>query len=226
MLLGSATLCITRIAIPCTNCAMQPSLQKRGWGLAVTVLLVMSLWANGAEEPVYIDFGKTTYTSAPGERFNVTVQLRSPLEGGLSSYGVKLLFPSTEAIVEKLTFLEPALNFNGPQGSPAITEFGPGFAAVKGTIDFFAQPMQYFSGTRIVEFEVLNLSSGEYALSLELYRTLGPTESIFVNGGGSVLDQRLVFGSATVVPEPGSIIVFLLAGAIASSRRILRRRTV
>ena len=159
-----------------------------------------------------IGFDQTDYTTEAGQALVVSVKFASPPAAGLFSYGLKLthepdpfLVPSTSAIL-----VPAALDFNGAAGAGATKAIDPGFAGVKGTVDLFAAPIQYYPGSPLASFELHYQTPGHYNLGLEIFRTLGPSESIFVDGNGAVLDNNLSFSTAKVevVPEPSVLAFF------------------
>ena len=115
--------------------------------------------------------------------------------------------------------MPPYIDFNGVMGPGAFRGTGEGFAGVKGTVDVFSETGQGYGQSLLATFNVTGQKLGDYAFLLELYNTLGPTESIFVDNAGKVWDRNISFGIArfhvvTVVPEPGS--VFLIGmGSLA-----------
>jgi hypothetical protein len=89
---------------------------------------------------------------------------------------------------------------------------------VKGTVSFSVQPLTSYPGALLATFLVTDRTlsaGGSYQIGLSLFRTLGPTETVFVDGAGHALDGGITFGSAEieVVPELRSTeFIFLAAG--------------
>jgi hypothetical protein len=163
---------------------------------------------------ISVQFDQEEYFLQPSSLTPVGVELGTAIPEGLFSFGVRMVYdPILGGVVnEDAILVPPALDYNGAQGPGALKAVGQGFAAVKGTVDALAFPAVYYAGSELATFNVTALTPGDYAVTLELYRTLGPTESIFVSGNGVTLDSQIRFGTAIfhVVPEPAS---GFLAGA-------------
>lgn len=210
-----------------------------GWCLGLKGRLAAVLCQAGLLLPlcgqgfVDVQFDRADYSVVPSSLTAVTIELGSAIPEGLFSYGVRLVYDSIlgRMVNENDIFVPPPLNYNGAHGVGAIRAVGEGFAAVKGTVDALAIPAVYYVGTELVTFNILALTPGDYTVSLELYRTLGPTESVFVSGTGAVLDSQLRFGTAVihVVPEPACSVLAgggLLGGLLLrwSGVRLLNRK--
>ncbi|MFO1499877.1 MAG: hypothetical protein U1G07_16040 [Verrucomicrobiota bacterium] len=169
-----------------------------------------------------VHFDQSSYRVSPDGSVAIGVLIDPVPLSGLFSYGMKVVFDDAFARVESASAisLPPPLDYNGVQGPGADRLVGSGFAAVKGTVNFELSPGQAYSGALLATFNVKNLvgAAGQsYPLSLELYRTLGPTESVFVTGAGETLDGQLAFGTTTidVVPEPRAwfLVLLVIAGS-------------
>lgn len=196
---------------------------------AVTALLFAFPFF-GSAQPVRIDFDQPHYQASLGTPIAIRTRLDAPVPAGLFSYGLRLVFdPRAGGLITEGGIITPApLNFNGVEGPGALKSIETDNAAVKGTIDVFADPQVYFAGTDFVVFDISFSNPGEYELGLASFRTLGPTESIFVSGDGTDLDDLIQFGTATltVVPEPGVARLVILGGfAWFLLDRVARRRT-
>lgn len=186
--------------------------------MEMKALLFLSLfWLAGPgvlrAQNLSLGFDQTDYATEVGQALMVSVQFASPPPAGLFSYGLKLTHePDPFLVATKSAIMVPAsLDFNGAAGPGAVKAIDPGFAGVKGTVDLFAAPIQYYPGSQLATFELHYQTPGHYNLGLEIFRTLGATESVFVDGNGGVLDNNITFGTAKVevVPEPT---VLALAG--------------
>jgi hypothetical protein len=183
-----------------------------------------------AQGTFQVHFDQSRYTVSPGGTVQIGVVMESVPEVGLFSYGVRLVSGSLAGVQGASGIVVPApLDFNGVLGPGAIRLVENGAAGVKGTIDFFANPVQYYRGTLLATFLVKDLNGTigtSDPLSLEIYRTLGGNESVFVDAAGSGMDSQIIFGSAVldVVPEPRSQWLLLLSGVVigleASGRRL------
>jgi hypothetical protein len=101
---------------------------------------------------------------------------------------------------------------------------GPGSAGAKGSVDPSVLPPQGYTGSALASFQITDLSLApgkSYQLRLELFRTLGPTESVFVSGQGDQLDGNISFGTAfvEVVPEPSIFWILLTAALVIALTR-------
>lgn len=160
--------------------------------------------------------------------FRVSIVLAPVPGAGILSYGVTLKFDDSAFELGRPSIEIPAgLNFNGFAGPGALSDSGPGFVSVKGTVDFLGQAVVRYDAALIlsVVLEPKNVEVGQTTLlDLEPYFTAGPNESLFIDGNGQVLDSQLAFQSAIVefVPEPSSATLLAIGAAILGSRR--RRR--
>jgi hypothetical protein len=183
------------------------------------------IWAIGVALPLSVvgqgtfrvRFDQTSYVVTPESTLTVGIVIDPAPLSGLFSYGMKVVFDEAFARVEAASAISvpPPLDFNGVLGPGADRSIGSGFAAVKGTVDFFLSPPQNYGGSLLANISVKNLvnEAGQtYPLSIEIYRTLGPSESVFVNGAGEALDRQLTFGTALVhvVPEPSGLVLMIL----------------
>lgn len=201
------------------------------------------IWAMGAILPLAanaqgtfrVRFDQNSYSITPGGTVSVGVVIDPAPEFGLFSYGLKVAFDEAWARVANASAITvPApLDHNGVLGPGAIRLVQDGLAAVKGTVDFLASPPEFYSGTVLATIQLQDIGGqpGEsYPITLDIYQTLEPTESVFVTGAGETLDGFLDFGSAivTIVPEPSTALllspcIFLLWSAHQRRSRFWRR---
>ena len=157
-------------------------------------------------------FDQSIYQAAPGETFEVQVLIdgdvataaADAVANGLFSYGWQFEFDSAKASVDGL--LVPAeLNYFGFAAGASVTT-GPGLAAAEGNIDQVA--FTPYQDSLLATVTLKNLVRPDsYDLTLSLAPHF-PTEQLFVDGQGNVLDDTIVLGTAKVlvaVPEPGTI---------------------
>jgi len=176
--------------------------------------------------PLYVALDQLNYRVEPlASSFRVSVVL-APIPGaGIVSYGITLKFDSDAFELGRPGLEIPAgLNFNGFAGPGALSDSGPGFISVKGTVDLLGQAIVRYDAPLVVSIILApkNAVPGETSvLSLEPYFTAGPEESLFIDGDGRVLDRDLIFGSATVefVPEPSTRALLGLGAALLCARR-------
>jgi hypothetical protein len=178
---------------------------------------------------IRIGFDQAAYTGRPGLPVAIGVELDSPVPAGLFSYGVVLFYDPVAGRVTDLNsiIVPPQLDFNGVAGPGAFKQVADGTAGAKGTVDFFAQSgTDAYTGRLLATFNFLPQTPGEYLLSLTLFNTLGPTESIFIAGDGSKLDDIIGFGTARleVIPEPTSLALLMWGGLAIFLKRSLKLR--
>lgn len=190
--------------------------------------LCLLAWPVMAQGTFQVRFAQPAYSIAPGTSTAVSVLIDPVPEPGLFSFGLKMAFDEAMARVESAASISipPPLDFNGVLGPGAIKSVGSGFATAKGTVNFFVTPVPYAES--LLATFVLSDQSGavgqSYSITLDIHRTLGPAESVFVTGAGGVLDLQLGFGSAlvTVVPEPGSWLLIFAGGCVFLVRSAFR----
>jgi len=186
----------------------------------LTTLFLAGVLSASAQDYA-IGFDQSDYYATVDEPVSIRVSIDPLVPARLFSYGVKLVYaPSLGLVIHPADIIVPPyIDFNGVLGPGALRGTGEGFAGVKGTVDVFTETGQGYGQSLLATFNVTGQKLGDYAFLLELYNTLGPTESIFVDNAGKVWDRNISFGIARfhvvpVVPEPSS--VFLMAmGSLA-----------
>ena len=181
----------------------------RVWRLKLCLLAgVIGPAAGYAQGTFSVNFQQPVYPIPAGGTIPINV-LIDPVPGaGLFSYGISVSFNPIQAAIELTQITPPEeLNFNGVRGPGAISSVGNGIASIKGTVDVSVQPLRPYMGSLLATVLVTDHSGkigGSYTLGLSIYRTLGSSEHVFVDGSGQVLDGNIVFGTTTlnVVPEP------------------------
>ncbi len=124
------------------------------------------------------------------------------LAAGLFSFGVRVGFNGDQARFFNLDDLQAAPPLDFFEFSPgAFEQTGPGFGGIKGNIDQAASPLDPYGGIVLGEFSLTNLAPrpAAYSLTLDFFETLPATEQIFLDGNGVVLDDQIVFGTASVI---------------------------
>lgn len=193
--------------------------------IALAILPVLAPVRAQGDAPLPIGFDSSEYHVAPGASFSVSVVLPA-LPNGLFSYGVRLALPvpDVSATGSQSIVVPTPLDFNGTAGPGALQQITGNFLGVKGTVDFNAVNAAY-KGALLTTFNLKNEAGigQSYTLTLDVFRTLGESETVFVDGVGNNLDPRIVFGSATVlvVPEPSLTALICLACALVV---VTRRR--
>lgn len=197
-------------------------------GVLGALMLGLSGFAGAA---VSVHTEKPTYVIAPGQEFDIRVFLDADdalvgdqaLDKGLFSFGVKLVFDPLKLSIAGVSGITApsALNFNGFNAG-ALRQVGTGFAGVKGNIN--QNVFEVYEDTLIATFRVKDLSGGgTYGVGLQLHKTLGDSEQLFLDGDGNVLDGGASFVGAqvTAVPEPS---IALMLGAGMGVLGVLARR--
>ncbi len=193
-------------------------------GLSVAGAILLATSSVGADA-VNVGFDQASYQVAPGQAYSVNVVLPA-LPNGLFSYGIRLILPAGKALAAASdSVVVPApLNFNGTAGAGALKEIGADALGVKGTVDFETIAASYH-GTLLATFNLQNVAAAgqTYSLSLDLFRTLGATETLFVDGAGVPLDQSIALGSALVVviPEPSTLSLLALPLLVRMAGRMV-----
>lgn len=198
-------------------------------GLSLTAGAVPS----AAQAAIRIHTELDRYEVMPGGVFDIQVYLDADdslpgdqaLLDGLFSYGVRLDFdPGKLALAGPGAIRVPdALNFSGFSAG-ASQQVGAGFAGVKGNIDQML--LVPYEQSLIASFRVQDISGGgTYEVALSPHRTLGPSEQLFVDGMGQVLDAQMQFATAQIVavPEPSMVSMFLAGVGIVAYGAYRRR---
>lgn len=168
------------------------------------LLLFWAVRLADAQSAFTVGFDKQRYDVLPGETIPLNIVIDPAPGAGLFSYGLELLFDPASGLVasEDAISVPAGLNFNGPKGPGALKAVGAGFAGVKGTVDFFAEPSPPYLGSSVATFNFTDNAPSPTPLRLDLFLTLGANESVFVDGLGNVLDDKITFGSATINRRP------------------------
>lgn len=204
----------------CYFSRIENPLSASGWKpRAILPGFVASLFLLWNAAGVTVDFGAGEYVAIQGGTVLITVEIDyepgDPMD--LFSYGVRVIPGSTESIMVVNISVPPELDFLGFRGPGALVDTSVDVLGVKGTIDVLADPRTNYGGSLLATFELAFFELGEVTLDLELFRTLGPTEDVFVAGDGTTLDENITFGSATVnvltVEEVFPKIILAFAGA-------------
>ncbi|MDZ4779225.1 MAG: PEP-CTERM sorting domain-containing protein [Planctomycetia bacterium] len=172
-------------------------------------------------------FDQSIYQVAPGESFDVQVLIdgdvataaADAVANGLVSYGWQFDFDGAKASVDGLV-VPAELNYFAFAAGASITS-GPGLAGAEGNIDQVTFTPYQDSLLATVTLKNLALAPDSYDLTLSLAPHF-PTEQLFVDGQGNVLDDTIVLGTAKVlvaVPEPGTITLAGIGVCIAATCR-------
>ena len=191
------------------------------------LLGLMGFSGNAADGSLKVGFEQPQYQVNVGQAFSVNVAL-PPLPNGLFSYGIRLILPAGKVVAgsSDAAVVPLPINFNGTAGPGAFRQVTTDFIGVKGTVNF-GGTLEAYKGALLTSFNLKNQAGvGEtYTLTLDLFRTLGPTETVFVDGLGVNLDPLVTFGSAsvTVVPEPSVAVLLVLPLAWKLVSRLMEK---
>jgi hypothetical protein len=163
-----------------------------------------------AQATTRVEFPRPAYEILLGQEFIAPVRINPLPPAGLFSYGLIVTVEGPGGLVG-ITTLSPqaSLGFDGLNGvgNRGVVADAGRFAS-KGSADVFPSAKPNHTDPELGTIRVAGLPAGTYTLRLSTHNTLGPTESVFVDGQCRSLDERLAFGSAvlTVVAKPqGSI---------------------
>jgi hypothetical protein len=182
---------------------------------------------NAADTSLKVGFEQPQYQVNVGQAFSVNVAL-PPLPNGLFSYGIRLNLPAGKVVASTsdAAVVPLPINFNGTAGAGALRQITTDLIGVKGTVNFDGA-LEPYKVALLTTFSLKNQAGvGEtYTLTLDLFRTLGSTETVFVDGLGVNLDPLITFGSAsvTVVPEPSVAVLLALPLAWTLVSRIMKK---
>lgn len=213
----------------------------RQWGrIAAAVSLFVA--GGAAHAGVMLHFDKDNYELILGDPVRQTAQVHVLLDAddstpedqvlphGLFAMAFQVNFDPTKVQVAlDRTGLPSALDDDGT-GRPPTIEIGSDFlrvrAALKSTIfdpEFFkGEDMNGRQVMRLATLTVTGLDLGDLNLSLGLFKR-GPTDQVFIDGSGEVLDGNFSFRSASVqvnpIPEPLTGAVLAVGGLACLFRR-------
>lgn len=158
--------------------------------------------------PFEVRFEKASYSGFDNTPFTARIVLDPDHEKRLFSYGVLVQIEGPNGLVGAGTITAvPEFNFNGPFDPPALAGEAIGATGVKGTSDFYSDDLPKLKNKVLATLSLGALPAGDYTLTLLPYRTLGAGEQLFVGGDLVVIDNQMLFGSATlhVSEVPGTI---------------------
>lgn len=138
---------------------------------------------------VQIEFDQPSYSAITGAE--VTVEVRIDHEGripeSLFSYGIRLVPDDTTGLTLTAITVPAELDYNG-FSSGARIDADPAILGAKGNINLGSGN---YAGTLIATYVFSYDSPGTYNLGLEIYRTLGENEDVFIDGDGVTIDDLI-----------------------------------
>ena len=176
-------------------------------------LLLGAVFARADEGPTRVEFPRPAYDILLGQEFQAPVQINPLPAAGLFSYGLIITVEGNNGLIGITTMMPKAtLAFDGvmgPGNRGVTTEAGK--YSAKGTVNIFPPEKPNHRETELGSLAVAGLPEGTYTLRLATYNTLGPTETVFVDGECRPLDAQLVFATATlnVIIKPEGTITAL-----------------
>lgn len=172
--------------------------------LALAVLIAATIPCLAGEAVYVVRFSEASYAVQPLATQTVQVVIDPVPASGLFSFGLKLAFDSSRLRMRSTSSIHvpPELDNNGVDGPGALKETGDGFAAVKGTVNFFTSPQKYYFGSALASFDVENTELCFTSITLAFYRTAGPSENLFLDGNKQTLDSHIHFQ-----PDPFQTVV-------------------
>ncbi len=160
-----------------------------------------------------VEFPQAHYDVAGSQEFTTFVRINPVPAAGLFSYGLICTVEGSNGLTGIVAMTPPsALAFDGVvgAGTRGVTSLAGKYTG-KGSVDILLPQKSNHSDPNLGNLAIAGLPGGNYTLTLGLYNTLGPTESVFVDGQSQSLDSQLILGGATlsVIDAPtGTITAF------------------
>lgn len=161
-----------------------------------------------AQLPFKVRFESPSYSAFDNTVFTAKILVDPVPARKLFSYGLLVKISGSNGLVGTGAIASiPEFNFNGPLDDPALTGEAVGFAAIKGTGDYFSDIVPRLLNKNLATFTLQPLPPGDYSLTLLPYYTLGATEQLFVRGDLGVSDHQITFGTSLlhVAQSPGTV---------------------
>ncbi len=169
-------------------------------GIHLVGALLLCLPASAQSIGHSIGFSQSGFESSPFVEFHTPILIDPVPSPGIFSYGLICSLQGSNGLVGIVT-MDPAadLGFDGPFG-PGVRGINAetGLFSAKGSVDALAVGRPMHMAATLGSLTIAGLPEGNYTLRLASYNTLGPTETIFVDGLNRPLDPLLNFGTATL----------------------------
>jgi hypothetical protein len=186
--------------------------------------LVLASISHVSHASLALVFDQSSYHVEPGQTFSVTVSLDADdsiselqaLADGLFSYGLAVNFDASAISLLNVSNISvpSELNFSGFNAG-AAKSLSNGKAGVKGNIN--QSLFIPYAGTTLATFTFTDLGTkSSYQLSSAIFRTLGDSEEVFLDGIGNELDDDLTLNSVTVSSVPVPAAGYLLGSGLMS----------
>lgn len=169
------------------------------WLLKLLVPVVLS-GSTAVASAMEVRFARDSYEVVAGGEATVEVVMEfgpGEMPDDIFSYGVRLVTAGDGGVLARSVAVPAELNFSGFLVG-AMVDLSPGVMGVKGNTQFVDGGFQAYTGPLLATFTLVGLEPGVVDLGLEIYRTLGASEDVFVAADGTKLDETITFGSATL----------------------------
>ncbi len=173
----------------------------------VSVFALLTLATDGLATP-RIHFDQSEYRISNNQPLEMQILIDGEprtipddaIPSGLFSYGVQVQVDAVNAELDTAAQVPAELDFFGFDAGASREQIRPGVIAIRGNVNRRANPIENYDGSLLATVSLLNLAPAlsEYKVSLSLFRTLGPTQQVFLDGKGNVLDSTITFESAVV----------------------------
>lgn len=187
-----------------------------------SLLLGTLVGLGGVAGAVDVAFEHDVYSVSAGQSLEVRVLIdyETHTPQSLFSYGMRMTAsPQTGVSVTGIE-VPPELDFNLLTGT-AAKDLSPGVWSVTGHVSIAALPSSYYTGSLLATYTVQFSEPGTYTLGLDLNRTAGPSEEVFIDGDGVTLDGELTpMGTTQVVVGEFEPPILTLAEAVSPAGAI------
>lgn len=167
----------------------------------IQMVVLLTAQAAMAQTSSYqVEFPQAHYEVSVGQEFMSPVRIDPLPASGLFSYGLICTVEGSSGLAGIVAMTpRSSLNFDGVvgAGSRGVTA-GTGRFSGKGSVNIQLPGKDNHLDPILGSIAIAGLPLGDYTLRLATYNTLGPTESIFVNGQGEAIDSETTFGTASL----------------------------
>lgn len=162
-----------------------------------TGVMLLALMASGSAGAMEVLFTQADLVTVTGEVavLGVEASVDAGEQLDLFSFGIRLIPEAGSSLMVERIAVPPALDFSGFVDGALASHADLG---VKGNVALNTPELQGYDGSLLAEFLVRFDQGGVWTVGLDLYRTAGPNEDVFVTTSGASLDESLTFGTAVV----------------------------
>ncbi len=165
------------------------------------------------------------YDVPASQEFTTLVRINPVPAAGLFSYGIICTVEGNNGLTGIVAITPPsALAFDGVAGAGmrGVSSLTGKYTG-KGSVDILLPQKNNHADSILGNLAIAGLPVGSYTLSLGIYNTLGPTESVFVDGQSRSLDPQITFGTATLTVADAPIVIptgtITAVGAMTADRQ-------